>query len=137
MTANSQASKPAESAESAQPAQPSKPAITISIPTKENKQASQLRDALRIIAWTQFKVEHKGDVKGLKLYQKVFEPEWLKHEVQNMNFQQLMEYIKSLGYEVHEVLNLRNNYYANGRANNRNDRNQFPEESDFSDNIGF
>lgn len=135
MTANSQASKPAESAESAQA---SKPAITISIPTKENKQASQLRDALRIIAWQQFKVDYLGKLKGLKLYQDVFEPEWLKHEVQNMNFQQLMEYITSLGYTVSEVLNLRNKYYANGRGNNRNDRNnQFPEESDFSDDIGF
>lgn len=135
MTANSQASKPAESAESAQA---SKPAITISIPTKENKQASQLRDALRIIAWQQFKVDYSGKLKGLKLYQDVFEPEWLKHEVQNMNFQQLMEYITSLGYTVSEVLNLRNKYYANGRGNNRNDRNnQFPEESDFSDDIGF
>lgn len=135
MTANSQASKPAQSAESAQA---SKPAITISIPTKENKQASQLRDALRIIAWQQFKVDYLGKLKGLKLYQDVFEPEWLKHEVQNMNFQQLMEYITSLGYTVSEVLNLRNKYYANGRGNNRNDRNnQFPEESDFSDDIGF
>lgn len=138
MTANSQASKPTQSAESVQPAQASKPAITISIPTKENKQASQLRDALRIIAWTQFKVDNKGDVKGLKLYQDVFEPEWLKHEVQSMSFQQLMEYVTSLGYTVSEVLNLRNKYYANGRGNNRNDRNnQFPEESDFSDDIGF
>lgn len=118
--------------------QPSKPAFTISIPTKENKQASQLRDALRIIAWQQFKVDYLGKLKGLKLYQDVFEPEWLKHEVQNMNFQQLMEYITSLGYTVSEVLNLRNKYYANGRGNNRNDRNnQFPEESDFSDDIGF
>jgi hypothetical protein len=120
-----------------QTAQPSKPAFTISIPSKENKQASQLRDALRIIAWTQFKVEYTGDLKGLKLYQDVFEPEWLKHEVHSKNFQELMELIKSLGYTPSEVLNLRNKYYANGRGNNRNDRNQFPEESDFSDDIGF
>ncbi|MGA9378812.1 MAG: hypothetical protein WBV73_08590 [Phormidium sp.] len=134
MTANSQASKTAQSAESAQP---SKPAFTISIPSKENKQASQLRDALRIIAWQQFKVEYSGKLKGLKLYQDVFEPEWLKHEVHSKNFQELMELITSLGYTPSEVLNLRNKYYANGRANNQDRNNQFTEESDFSDDIGF
>lgn len=117
--------------------QPSKSAITISIPTKENKQASQLRDALRIIAWQQFKVDYSGKLKGLELYKDVFEPEWLKHEVQNMNFQQLMEYITSLGYTVSEVLNLRNKYYANGRGNRDRDRDQFLEESDNSADYGF
>jgi hypothetical protein len=110
-------------------------AFSISIPTKENKQASQLRDALRVIAWQQFKVEYSGDLKGLELYQDVFQPEWNKHEVHSMNFQQLMEYIKSLGYTVSEVLNIRNKYYANGRGNAKLDREY--EESDNSTNYGF
>ncbi|MFB2970372.1 hypothetical protein ACE1CD_15470 [Aerosakkonema sp. BLCC-F183] len=101
-----------------------KSSIKISIPTKENKQASQLRDALRVIAWQQFKIEYEGDIKGLKLYQEVFEPEWNQHEVHQMNLQQLMEMIKSLGYTVSEVLNIRNKYYADSRNGNRNDRPQ-------------
>lgn len=101
-----------------------KPSLKINIPTKENKQASQLRDALRVIAWQQFKIEYEGEIKGLKLYQEVFEPEWNQHEIHQMNFQQLMEMIKSLGYTVSEVLNIRNKYYADGRNGNRNDRNK-------------
>jgi len=116
-------------------AEPTKVTLKISIPSKENKQASQLRDALRVIAWQQFKVEYEGELKGLELYQDVFQPEWDKHEVHSMNHQQLMEFIKSLGYTVSEVLNIRNKYYANGRGN-KNDR-KFEEESDNSVDYGF
>ena len=103
---------------------PAKSSFKINIPSKENKQASQLRDALRVIAWQQFKIEYEGETKGLKLYKEVFEPEWIQHEIHTMNFQQLMELIKSLGYSVSEVLNIRNKYYADGRNGNRNDRPQ-------------
>lgn len=103
----------------------------ISIPNKENKQASQLRDALRVLAWQQFKIEYQGETKGLKLYKEVFQPEWDQHEIHQMNLQQLMEMIKELGYSVSEVLNVRNKYYADGRSgqSDRNDRNNRSQKS--------
>ena len=117
----------------------SKPSFTISIPSKENKQASQLRDALRVLAWQQFKIEYEGKMKGLELYKDVFEPEWNKHEVHQMSLPELMEMIKSLGYTVSEVLNVRNKYYREGRGstNGRTNGEQMTERSNDLDDMPF
>ena len=47
----------------------------ISIPSKSDKQASQLRDSLRVIAWNQYKIDNQ--VKGLEAYEE-FALEWQK-----------------------------------------------------------
>jgi hypothetical protein len=125
--------------ENAQP----KPAFNLSIPTRENKQASQLRDGLRIMAWQQFKLdwqnhpEYDEELKGKELYNQKFAPLWDKEPYHQMTFNELMQFIKSINYSVSEVLNNRNSYYRNGRGNRDRNRDQFLEESDNSADYGF
>jgi len=124
--------------------------FSLSIPSKENKQASQLRDGLRIMAWQNFKLQIKENpeildelgiprnTKGLDLYELGFAPLW-KTELL-LSHTELMQEIKKLGYTVSEVLNMRNSYYEKGRGNNKvpNQANEIPsEESDLSQKMPF
>ena len=82
----------------------------ICIPSKSDKEASQLRDCLRILAWQQYKIENQ--VKGLEAYEE-FANEWKNHEVQKMNLKALEKLIKELGYSINEITNIRSEYYQN------------------------
>lgn len=87
--------------------------MKLNIPSKSDKEASTLRDAIRILAWESFKQEFKSEqLSGLELYEQKFNPEWKKHEVQKMNLNELKQFIESLGYTLTELINYRSEYYA-------------------------
>ncbi|MBW4680625.1 MAG: hypothetical protein KME19_10970 [Microcoleus vaginatus WJT46-NPBG5] len=80
----------------------------ISIPSKSDKQLSQLKDAVRILAWQQYKIDNQ--VKGLEAYE-MFAEEWNAHEIQDMDMKGLTKLIKSLEYTTSELLQIRSEYY--------------------------
>jgi len=81
------------------------------IPSKSQKQASELRDALRIIAWKDWKSQNKGsELKGLDLY-KEFEALWKQHEIHSKALEGVLEFVKQLGYDRAELLKSRSEYY--------------------------
>ena len=89
--------------------------MAIVIPSKSEKQASQLRDAIRILAWAEFKASNESDLKGLDLYD-LFKKEWLEHEIHSMNLSQIVAFAKDLDYSPTELMNLRAQYYANKKS---------------------
>ena len=89
----------------------------ISIPSKSDIQASQLRDSLRVLAWNQYKIDNQ--VKGLEAYEE-FAHEWQNHEIQQMNLKAIQKLIKDLGYSVDEMLQIRSEYYRKREQMNGN-----------------
>ena len=90
----------------------------IRIPSKSQKEKSQLLDALRILAWTSYKSDNKeSKLKGLELY-KVFEEEWLEHEIHALELPELKKFIQEeLGYSERELNQIRERHYQNRPAN--------------------
>jgi hypothetical protein len=90
----------------------------IAIPTKSGRAASQLRDALRILSWNNYKSEQKELVgKGkefpsnFELYQ-AFDDEWKTHTVHQMELEELTKMIEEeLGYSQVELNKIRSEYY--------------------------
>lgn len=91
--------------------------MTINIPSKSDKQASQLRDGLRILAWNQYKIDNQ--VKGLEAYEE-FSDEWKTHEIQQLSLKEIQKLIKDLGYSDNEILVIRSEYYRNREQLNGN-----------------
>lgn len=91
--------------------------MAINIPSKSDKQASQLRDGLRVLAWNQYKLDNQ--VKGLEAYEE-FDSEWKAHEIQNMSLKEIQKLIKDLGYSDNEILLIRSEYYRNREQLNGN-----------------
>ena len=89
----------------------------INIPSKSDKQASQLRDALRILAWQTYKSENK--VSGLEGYE-AFSAEWTAHEIQKLDLKGLQKFIRELGYTDTEMLQVRAEYYRKREQTNDN-----------------
>ncbi|MFP4336399.1 MAG: hypothetical protein ACLFQP_00575 [Halothece sp.] len=83
--------------------------MAINIPGKNDKIASQMRDALRILAWQQYKIDN--ECSGLEAYG-AFDEEWKQHEIQDMSFEQLKKLIGDLGYSIGDLQNIRKDYYA-------------------------
>jgi len=83
----------------------------IMIPSKSDKEASELRDGLRILAWNQYKIDNQ--LKGDKAYTgyEDFAEEWRNHEIQAMELKELQKMIKELGYSVDEIKQIRTEYY--------------------------
>ncbi len=95
----------------------------ISIPSKSDKQKSILLDSLRILSWTVYKSENKNEkLKGLELY-KVFEKEWLEHDVHEMTLPELKEFIKELEYTEKELSVIREKYYQSKSQNSNSGNN--------------
>ena len=90
----------------------------IAIPTKSGRAASQLRDALRILCWINYKSEKKEFVgKGkefpsnFELYQ-AFDDEWKTHTVHKMELAELSKFIQEeLEYTLEELNKIRSEYY--------------------------
>lgn len=80
----------------------------LNIPTKTDKEKSILIDAIRILAWSQYKIDN--NVSGLQAYS-AFEEEWNKHEIHNYDQKKLNQFIKSLGYTPEDLLSERSKYY--------------------------
>lgn len=85
--------------------------MTINIPSKSEKHASELRDAVRLLAWDAYKLENslKGD-DAFNGYTS-FNDEWKTHEIQTMNLMQIEKFIKNLGYTSDELMKMRQETY--------------------------
>ncbi len=86
--------------------------MAISIPNRNDKRASQIRDAIRILAWQEYKNANETELKGLDLYE-LFKEEWLAHEIQKMNINKLQKFITDLGYSETDLSGIRRDYYQN------------------------
>ncbi|MEG3981855.1 hypothetical protein QUA08_13875 [Microcoleus sp. T3B2] len=86
--------------------------VAINIPSKSEKRASELRDAVRLLAWDSYKLEN--NLKGKAAFEgyAVFNDEWKEHEIQEMNLAAIEKFIKSLGYTPEEMMILRSETYT-------------------------
>ena len=95
--------------------------MAITILTKSEKEAANLRDAVRIMAWSQFKADNDTDLKGLDLYE-IFKVEWLMYKIHTMLLPEIHEFVSNLGYTPEELMQIRSEYYANKKEyTNRTD----------------
>ena len=95
--------------------------MAIHILTKAEKEASNLRDAVRIMAWSQFKADNDTDLKGLDLYE-VFKRDWEEYEIHKMDLPAIRVFVSKLGYTAEELMQIRTEYYANKKEYNNNNR---------------
>lgn len=93
--------------------------MAISIPNRNDKLANQIRDAIRILAWQEFKTDNTSELKGLELYE-VFKEEWESHEIHKMNLNQLQKFIADFGYTQSDLVSIRREYYQNKQSFNNN-----------------
>lgn len=90
--------------------------VFTAIPTKSERAASQLRDALRVLMWIKFRQDNKAVIQpgkegGFEAYA-AFETEWKKHPCQGMDQVQLEDFIQNtLGYTLPEINKIRSEYY--------------------------
>ncbi|MBD2499868.1 hypothetical protein [Anabaena azotica] len=85
--------------------------MPIRIVSKSDKKLSQLKDAIRILAWEQYKIDNKK-AKGLEGYE-LFNEEWKDHEIHNMDQNEFNNFIKDLGYTEADLVAERSRYYQN------------------------
>lgn len=98
--------------------------MAITFPSKSQKKISLLVDALRIMAWEEFRATNKDDLKGLEFGgYSVFADEWKDEEIHNFTCSELEDFIKGLEYSVNELLNYRSEYYAKKKTNNSKSEN--------------
>ncbi len=92
--------------------------MTINFPTKSEKKTSLLIDALRIMAWEEYKATNKDDLKDLEYggYQ-VFAEEWKDEEIHKFTYPELVDFCKAIEYTPIELLNYRSEYYAKKNSN--------------------
>jgi hypothetical protein len=91
----------------------------------DEKYLSQLIDAIRLLAWEQFKLDSRNDSQlkdkdALALYAEDFYPLWQNHEIHKMTKKQIVDMISKLGYSEAELFQKRNNYYEKKAAYKRN-----------------
>jgi len=87
--------------------------MALNIPSFTEKRASQLRDAIRIIAWDTYKSENriKGKDKAFKAYE-LFDAEWKAHEIHDLDYKGVVEFAVDLGYEIKDLLAVRTEHYV-------------------------
>jgi hypothetical protein len=92
--------------------------MAIKFPSKSEKKISLLVDALRIMAWEEYKATNKNDLKDLEYggYQ-VFAEEWKAEEIHEFTYLELVDFCKAIEYTPIELLNYRSEYYAKKSAN--------------------
>lgn len=95
--------------------------MAINIPSKTGKKRSLLLDALRILAWEDWRSVNKEDIKAKKLAYsgyEIFEAEWKADDIQAMTYIELLDFIKGLDFSEGELVNMRANYYAKKAKSN-------------------
>ncbi len=92
--------------------------MAINFPSKTEKKTSLLVDALRIMAWEEYKATNKDELKDLEYggYQ-VFAEEWKEEELHNFTYPELVDFCKAIEYTPIELMNYRSEYYAKKNAN--------------------
>lgn len=104
--------------------------MAINFPTKSAKKLSILVDALRIMAWEEYKATNKDALKDLEYggYQ-VFAEEWKLEEIHKFTYLELVDFCKAIEYTPIELLNYRSEYYAKKKSNSS----KYPANSDKSE----
>jgi len=87
--------------------------MALNIPSFSEKRASQLRDAIRIIAWDAYKNENKvkGKDEAYKAYI-AFNAEWKDHEIHDLDYDGVVNFAQALGYEIKDLLAARSEHYV-------------------------
>ncbi|MEO9124765.1 MAG: hypothetical protein ABI262_08780 [Microcoleus sp.] len=100
--------------------------MALNIPSFTEKRASQLRDAVRILAWDNYKRENKikGKDEAYKAYE-LFTAEWKVHEIHDLDYDGVVEFALDLGYEIKDLLAVRTEHYM--RRNELNGTAKKPE----------
>ncbi|MEG5175581.1 hypothetical protein [Microcoleus sp. B3-D7] len=95
--------------------------MAINIPSKTGKKRSILLDALRILAWEDYRSVNKEEIKLKKLKfggYEMFEEEWKADDIHNMTYPELLDFVKGLEFTEGELINMRANYYAKKAKSN-------------------
>jgi hypothetical protein len=103
--------------------------MALNIPSYTEKRASQLRDAIRIIAWDNYKSENqvKGKEAAFKAYES-FKAEWTAHEIHELDYDGVVDFAQDLGYEIKDLLGVRTEHYL--RRNEVNGTAKKPAQTD-------
>ncbi|MEG4396584.1 hypothetical protein [Microcoleus sp. BROC3] len=81
--------------------------------SKTAKKRSLLIDALRILAWEEYKSTNKEALKNLQYGgYAVFDKEWQVDDIHNKGYEDLLAFAKSLEFSEAELLSIRSKYYA-------------------------
>ncbi|MEG4396439.1 hypothetical protein [Microcoleus sp. BROC3] len=81
--------------------------------SKTAKKRSLLLDALRILAWEEYKSTNKETLKNLQYGgYAVFEAEWKEETLHNNTYEELLAFAKSLEFTEVELLSIRSTYYS-------------------------
>lgn len=81
--------------------------------SKTAKKRSLLLDALRILAWEEYKSTNKETLKDLQYGgYAVFDAEWKDEKLHDMTYEELIAFAKSLEFTEVELLSIRSTYYA-------------------------
>ncbi|MEG4084874.1 hypothetical protein [Microcoleus sp. POL10_C6] len=81
--------------------------------SKTAKKRSLLIDALRILAWEEYKSTNKEALKNLQYGgYAVFDKEWQIDEIHGKGYEDLLAFAKSLEFSEAELLSIRSKYYA-------------------------
>ncbi|MEG4424980.1 MULTISPECIES: hypothetical protein [unclassified Microcoleus] len=81
--------------------------------SKTAKKRSLLLDALRILAWEEYKSTNKESLKDLQYGgYAVFDAEWKDEKLHDMTYEELIAFAKSLEFTEVELLSIRSTYYA-------------------------
>ncbi|PSB52159.1 hypothetical protein C7B67_08205 [filamentous cyanobacterium Phorm 6] len=107
--------------------------MAINISSKSQKRASELRDAVRLLAWDSYKIENS--LKGQAAFDgySSFTEEWKEHEIHGMILPAIEKFITDLGYTAEEVMNMRSETYQkkaemNGNTSKRTEKTSSYEE---------
>lgn len=106
----------------------------ITFTNKINKEKSLIIDAFRVIGWQEFKSKYK--VKGLEGYQEFFEA-WSVHEIHQMSLNELQVMYSGLGYNLSDLVKIRNDYYSARRNNDVSQESALQESNDVFDELAF
>ena len=81
--------------------------------SKTAKKRSLLIDALRILAWEEYKSTNKEALKDMQYGgYAVFEAEWKQEKLHDNTYEELLAFAKSLEFTEVELLSIRSTYYA-------------------------
>ncbi|MEG3908684.1 hypothetical protein QT979_13470 [Microcoleus sp. w2-18bC1] len=81
--------------------------------SKTAKKRSLLIDALRILAWEEYKSTNKEALKNLQYGgYAVFDKEWQVDEIHGKGYEDLLAFAKSLEFSEAELLSIRSKYYS-------------------------
>jgi len=107
--------------------------MTITFRSKSMKVKSILVDALRILAWQEYKATNKDALKDLEYGgYSLFAEEWEQEEILKFDYRELQEFVTGLEYNVSELLAFRTDYYAKKNQSMRNSKSK-GEANNYSD----